>query len=375
MNTTRHFARRVGLCALMSLLVAMIYAPRAVLAQAPDQPNAQAQHLREDKPVVTLKPGDPAPPLAVGKWIKGEPVTQFEKDKIYVIECWATWCGPCVAAIPHVTELQKKYAKDGLIVIGQNVWEEDTSKVEPFVKKMGDKMDYRVVLDDTTDGGSGKMAQTWLAAAGQDGIPCSFIVGKTGKIEWIGHPMVMEPVLKQVIAGTFDAQKQAKLDAAKQQLGQDLTRAMRAGNVDQALKVIDAFETQNPEMAGELAGIRFQLLLEKKDYDAAYKAAATAGQAFNDNPQALNEISWMIVDTPGLEKRDLDLAEKLASRAVELTERDDAAILDTLARVYFEKGRIDKAVELQTEAVSKAPQEQKGQLEATLEKYRKAKAQ
>jgi hypothetical protein len=93
-----------------------------------------------------------------------------------------------------------------------------------------------------------------------------------------------------------------------------------------------------------------------------------------DNPQGLNEIAWTIVDRPGLEKRDLDLAEKLAKRAVELTDNKDGAIIDTLARVYFEKGQLDKAIELQTDAVSKAQGEMKRELEATLEKYKKEKA-
>ena len=56
----------------------------------------------------TLKVGDKAPPLGKGQWVKGEPVKEFESGKVYVIENWATWCGPCIAAIPHVTEIQKK---------------------------------------------------------------------------------------------------------------------------------------------------------------------------------------------------------------------------------------------------------------------------
>src|SRR5688572_31224106 len=100
--------------------------------------------LAHSAPAAALGVGDPAPKLAQGKYVQGEPVTEFEKGKVYVIEMWATWCGPCIAAIPHVTELQKKYADQGVIVIGQNVWENDESKVEPFIQKMGEKMTYRV---------------------------------------------------------------------------------------------------------------------------------------------------------------------------------------------------------------------------------------
>jgi thiol-disulfide isomerase/thioredoxin len=328
----------------------------------------------QPRPQATLKVGDAAPALAGGKWVKGEPVEKLETGKIYVLEFWATWCGPCIAAIPHVSELQAKYEKDGVVIIGQNVWERDQAKPEPFVKDMGDKMKYRVRLDDLSDGGEGKMAKTWMEAAGQGGIPCSFIVGKDGKIAWIGHPMAMEPVLKQVIAGTFDPVKEAAAKDAQEQAARRLGEAMENRDYDTALKVLDEFEQTKPEMTGQLNGLRFQILLQKKDYEAAYKAAAKFGEAMNDNPGALNEVAWTIVDAEGLEKRDLELAEKLASRAVELTERKNAAILDTLARVHFEKGQIDKAIAEQTEAISKAEDDDmKKELSETLEKYKNAK--
>jgi thiol-disulfide isomerase/thioredoxin len=150
-----------------------------------------------------LKIGDAAPAIAVGKFVKGEPVKSFEPGTVYVMEFWATWCGPCVKAIPHVSELQAKYKDKGVVVIGTSVWERDAAqaKVEPFVKQMGDKMNYRVAVDDRSGDGKGKMAETWMLAAGQNGIPCSFIVDKSGTIAWIGHPMELEKQLEKVVAG------------------------------------------------------------------------------------------------------------------------------------------------------------------------------
>jgi thiol-disulfide isomerase/thioredoxin len=51
----------------------------------------------------SLKIGDKAPSLEVSRWVKGEKVERLEKDQTYVVEFWATWCGPCIQTIPHLT--------------------------------------------------------------------------------------------------------------------------------------------------------------------------------------------------------------------------------------------------------------------------------
>ena len=61
-----------------------------------------------------LEPGDKAPQLEISDWItdgngKFSEVTTFEKGQVYVVEFWATWCGPCIAIIPEMAELQKTY--------------------------------------------------------------------------------------------------------------------------------------------------------------------------------------------------------------------------------------------------------------------------
>ena len=99
--------------------------------------------------------GDQAPAISVSKWIKGDPVDRLDPKKTYVVEFWATWCGPCRVSIPHLTELQKKYKDKGVTFLGVSVWEQDQDAVAPFVKEMGDKMNYTVAMDEVPKGDRG----------------------------------------------------------------------------------------------------------------------------------------------------------------------------------------------------------------------------
>jgi thiol-disulfide isomerase/thioredoxin len=138
---------------------------------------------------------------------EGEPVTNLEPGKFYVVEFWATWCGPCRATIPHLTELQKKHPDVNFI--GVSVWEQDQKEVKPFVEKMGEKMSYRVAMDAVPEkgkGNDGAMAKNWMRAAGQNGIPTAFIVNKEDRIAWIGHPAQMDEPLEKIATGSWDLQ-------------------------------------------------------------------------------------------------------------------------------------------------------------------------
>jgi thiol-disulfide isomerase/thioredoxin len=154
-------------------------------------------NLVRAKGVKPVKVGDVAPTLSCGTWVQGKPVGELEKDKAYLVEFWATTCGPCVALIPHLNEIANKFKDKGLVVIGQDIWEDDASKVKRFVEKMGDKITYRVAMDD----GKSTMAESWMKAAGEIGIPCAFLVGKDGKIAWIGHPGVssLDGIIESVV--------------------------------------------------------------------------------------------------------------------------------------------------------------------------------
>ncbi len=154
--------------------------------------------------------------------MKGEPVKAFEKGRVYVVEFWATWCGPCIQSIPHLTELQARY-KDKVAVIGVAASEEKTAgsdqrltKLQQFVRTRGEQMGYTVAFDGDRD-----MGRAWMEAARQGGIPCSFVVGHDGKIAYIGHPLGMDAKLASAVAA---AEKAAKAEAAAPKTGTPATK-------------------------------------------------------------------------------------------------------------------------------------------------------
>ena len=106
------------------------------------------------------------------KNLEGKPVSFAEfKGKVVVIDFWATWCGPCRTEIPGYIELQKKYGKDGLVVIGMSIDSIAAKEVAKFVKKNG--MNYTVLMaDDAVVAAFGNFTM----------IPTTFLINRDGRI-------------------------------------------------------------------------------------------------------------------------------------------------------------------------------------------------
>lgn len=182
------------------------------------------------------KPGDTVTPEVFGKleWVQGEAPTAWEPGKLYVLECWATWCGPCIAAIPHVDALYDKYAEKGLRVIGVNVWEDGKDKVAEFVKKKGDGMSYPVAYT----GKGGAFETSWLVPAGVKGIPHAFLV-KDGKVLAGIHPAKLTEDFIEKLLQDGDASK-AVLDEMNAQAAKDTAEATARMAFSEATKKGDA---------------------------------------------------------------------------------------------------------------------------------------
>ena len=223
-----------------------------------------------------------------------------------------------------------------------------------------------------------------MEAAGQNGIPTAFIVGKSGLIEWTGHPMKLEAPLQEVIANTWDRdaykmemQKQKEREAAMRVAMVRLETAMgevderiSAGDDKGALELMgaliddDAFEA----MRQRLVMIRAQLSLTMKGPEAM--AAFDAGaKAIESSPAALNELAWAaveIVDSGEEVHPDMiGAAMKAALTALE-ADASDPSVLDTVAHLFYLQGDLDKAIATQELAVKNA-----GDLAPQVEPYLK----
>ena len=373
-----------------------------------------------------LAVGSVAPDLDVEYWLsrgaenKFPKVTKFEPGKVYVVEFWATWCPPCVASMPHLSQLQDKYADKVQII---SISDESLEKVEGFL--------LRKVRDDPTKTYAELTKNYCLAAdpdesthvdyfqaSGLAGIPAAFLIGKTGKIEWIGHPVEIDEPLDLVVNDKFDAAAYKKAQAERKKRLKELQIKVREvlvlaedGKPDEALTKLDAIiagaqseektslqllkvellgSVGKPELAvkqldelisgasgeelTELKMLKFQFIVSEELPDAEKMFFEVAALAKDVDLQ--NSVAWSVVE---MNLEGTEVSPKMLAKARALADAAAAAepipdVLETQAHLVFMQGDVDKAIAIQKQALAGARDEELvGRLKLFLEKWQAAK--
>ncbi|MCH2162173.1 MAG: redoxin domain-containing protein [Phycisphaerales bacterium] len=343
--------------------------------EAKPAPKTTKKKAEAEAPGLTI--GDPAPAPTLAHIFKGDTdFDGFDSDNVYVMEFWATWCGPCRAGMPHLTEVQEKYKDQGVTLIGVSREKMDTVKNFLDKPEWDKKTGYTLALDSED-----KTNAAYMKAANQNGIPTAFIVGKTGQVEWIGHPMRMDEPLAQVVAGNWDRDAfktgYMKAEASKlraQKIRRELMTAQRAGDWAKAVKVLDKALEEEPDNLNYQVQ-KFEMMVGPMNDGAGYELGWTLLKNNRDNSGLLNAIAWYTLDDEAVQDRDLEFALAAAKASNEAAAGTNPAVLDTLARAYYEMDDMDRAIKFQRKAVEKCGEDDGpmcAELKDTLKKYEDA---
>ncbi|WP_168566679.1 TlpA disulfide reductase family protein [Crateriforma spongiae] len=332
-----------------------------------------------------LSIGDKAPALAIEHWIQDgngyfKPVEKFDDGTVYVVEFWATWCPPCVASMPHLAELQDRYRGNDVQII--SVSTEPLSTIEPFLEQEHPQVESTVAEITsryclTTDPDE-SVYTDYMLASNQNGIPMAFLVGKTGQIEWIGHPMRLDEPLQAVIDGDWDRKafkQQFDAEQRGRELGVELSRLYSANKIDEAIELLDREidATQYEPFKELLINLRYEIRFEsdRLDEDVLKFYRQRLKEAKTD-PNLMTQLS---LSTLNALRRESELQgfddEVIAAMRETMGDLSPAGVVQAqqiLTQMYLVRGQNDQALQALQQAVDKAEGGAKERLQVQLER-------
>ena len=346
---------------LVLVLVPALLSARAAAALPPPPQDAAPPAAKPAAATKLEGVGETPPALEEVEWIQGKALKQYKRGEVYVVCFASTALGRTLPRLlRELVALQAEHAKDRVQVVGLFVAPDP--RAEPPMAYMKRRPEAAGLLVGRDKGDATFAAFRNLI--GEVEPETAVVIDKKGRIAWHGKvltdlgPAVAAAVTDDAAAlGKLVEGRQSIQEAAKPQI-EALNKAGKTRQWDKVVAAVDALVALDPKLYADAGLFKYQALVTagKKPEAAAYGRELVAGPLHDDEGQ-LNELAWWIVDPAGRiadPARDLELALAAAERGCELGNQQDAAMLDTLARVHWRLGHRDQAIELQKKSLSLA---------------------
>ena len=340
----------------------------AVFAMTAGMPSmAGSSEKKEDK---TAAAGEALPEMFLDGipevWLQGDPVKKWEKDKVYIFEFWATWCGPCLAAMPHMEHLHQVLKENpNLQIIGVNVMDRKSPEnLKEFLKNRPTPLTYTMAVD--VDGKRTKAK--WLDPLEVNGIPHVFAI-KNGKLIWRGHPLKLsEEMLTAMLKPDFsvaslpvetaDARdKENKIFLQTRQMVNQLVQKNGRQGAAPLLKQIQESNQFSQDRLIYLKTIPFNVLLQQGKYDEAQLVLNDLTEEYSDNYRVQINVAGSLLqaDTMPSDKLDAALVERCLRRCIEISKKGNKeASLPwrMMAELREKQGKRKEALEYMEKAIT-----------------------
>jgi thiol-disulfide isomerase/thioredoxin len=322
--------------------------------------------------------GSKAPNLDIEHWMQDgngffKPVKEFAEGNVYVIEFWATWCGPCILSMPHLSELQNKYRGRGVQIV--SISDETVDEVKQLLAQQNEQegksfADITSAYCLTTDPDRSVYID-YMDASKQQGIPTAFIVGKSGLVEWIGHPMEMDEPLEAVVTDAWDREafkaELKEMEAFNEKM-QEISQLAGQGNFKEAVQIADdqLALTKNEKLLEHWKSVRYGIKLAGGMIDDELIAFYN-GQldSMKGNPQEMTQFAYSLY---GAAQQGSDISKLvdgvLAALQAEIPEAEaevQPIMHHTAALLQSVTGKLEAAIQSQQAAVDGSTNERQKQ--------------
>jgi len=157
----------------------------------PDAPTPTVAYIEYgSRRIVSVIPQEvnyPAPELALTT-LEGDPISLTDyRDKIILVNTWATWCPGCEAEMPELQAYAEDHANEGFQILAINA-EENTEEINPFIEKMG--LSFPILLD---------AKKEVYRVFKSNHIPSSYVIDRSGTVRLAWHGPVSLEVMEYYV--------------------------------------------------------------------------------------------------------------------------------------------------------------------------------